>query len=269
VTAQRLSIVVPARNEEERLPVLLDALANGGGETLRRAGLDLVEVIVVDDGSTDGTAALVERRAQRDARLRLIRLDPGEGKGGAVRAGMLAASAPWALVTDADLSTPLAEAGRLADAVRSGADVAIGSRGLAASSIRVHQPRYRELAGKIFNVGVRLATGLPFRDTQCGFKLFRLASTRVLFARQTLSGFAFDVEILLAAAHRGLRIAEVPVEWANVRDTRVRFADASVRMSLDLARVTARYGRADGSAHVGRERPAHAAHVRHAGLGQQ
>lgn len=234
-----VSVVVPAHDEAQRLPRLFETLSNGGLQALRAAGLDLVELVVVDDASTDGTAALVAGHAQRDPRIRLVRAT-GRGKGAAVRSGVLAASAPWILVMDADLATPLEEAARLAAEVEGGADVAIGSRGLGDSTIVVHQPRHRELAGKIFNLLVRLLTGLRHRDTQCGFKLFRSSSSRVLFEEQRVEGFAFDVEILLAARRRGLHVVEVPVRWLDDPRTSVPFARASQQMLFDLIRISLR-----------------------------
>lgn len=235
-----VAIVVPAHEEEHRLPRLFASLTDGGLEALAAAGLDATELIVVDDRSTDSTAALVRSWADRDPRIRLVQADRGAGKGAAVRAGVLAASAPWLLVMDADMATPLEEAAKLVAALEAGADVAIGSRGLTASEIVVHQPRRRELAGKTFNLMVRLLTRLPYRDTQCGFKLFRAEQALPLFEEQRVDGFAFDVEILLAARRHGLAVTEVAVRWLDDPQTRVRFIPASLGMTIDLLGITLR-----------------------------
>jgi dolichyl-phosphate beta-glucosyltransferase len=243
VSLRPLSIVVPAKDEATRLPRLFETLSNGGLQAIESAGLDLQELLVVDDGSTDATAAIVLQHAARDPRIGLVRPEHGRGKGAAVRAGVLAATAPWVLVMDADLATPLDQAAALVERLEEGADAAIGSRGLPSSRIEVHQPRHRELAGKTFNALVRLVTGLPFRDTQCGFKLFRLSTTRPLFERQRVEGFAFDVEILVEARRRGLRVVEVPVRWVDDPDTKVRVLPASARMTWELFRITLLRGR--------------------------
>jgi dolichyl-phosphate beta-glucosyltransferase len=140
-------------------------------------------------------------------------------------------------VTDVDLSTPLAELDKLVDAIRAGNDLAIGSRGLPSSQVAVHQPRHREWMGKTFNALLRLVTGMPYRDTQCGFKLFRLDRTRAVFEIQQIDGFAFDAELCLNASRLGLAVAEVPVLWRDNRDTKVRIVHSSVRMMLDLIRI--------------------------------
>ena len=240
MSSHALTVVVPVRDEERRLPLLLDHLA-GADATFAEAGFHVERLLIVDDGSTDATAAIASARAAEDSRVRVLRAVGGSGKGAAVRTGMLAASSPFALLTDVDLATPLAELAKLAEAVASGAAIAIGSRALPDSDIRVHQPRYRELAGKTFKLAVRVATGLPFHDTQCGFKLFRLGATRPLFERQRTNGFAFDVELLLEATALGLPVEEVPVRWSNDAQTKVRFGSASIGMALELARISFRH----------------------------
>jgi dolichyl-phosphate beta-glucosyltransferase len=234
---QRVTVVVPAFNEARRLPALLDFLEARGAEVFAAAGLELAKVIVVDDGSTDGTAAVARSRNETGVALRVLELGRNRGKGAAVRAGMLAAAEPLGLLADADMSTPFEEVAKLARALEEGADIAIGSRGLPESDIVVHQPSYRELAGKTFNLGLRLLTGLPYRDTQCGFKLFRLGAARRLFELQRIEGFAYDAEILVLARRDRLRVAEVPVRWLDDPATTVRLVGASSRMARDLLRI--------------------------------
>ena len=231
-----LSVVVPVFNESRRLEILFAALDSEADRQARLAGLQLVEIVIVDDGSTDETPKLLEARKSLDPRLSVIRFERNRGKGAAVRCGVLAATSPYVLVTDVDLSTPLSELAALKAALE-GNDLAIGSRGLPSSRIPVHQPRHRELMGQSFNIVLRLLTGLPYRDTQCGFKLFRSQSTRVLFELQRIEGFAFDAELCLNASRLGLRVAEVPVAWSDNRDTKVKLLRSSSRMALDLLRI--------------------------------
>ena len=172
---------------------------------------------MVDDGSADGTAELA-----RAAGARVLENPGNRGKGYSVRHGMLEAKGEWALFTDADLSTPIGEVEKLWSAAeRDGAQVAVGSRAVDRSLVGVHQPVLREAMGRVFNAAMRLVTGLGFRDTQCGFKLFRTAAGRDVFSRQQLDGFGFDVEVLFIARQRGLRSVEVPVRWDNVEGTKV------------------------------------------------
>lgn len=230
---ETLSIVIPAYNEERRLPATLDRIV----AWLERSPLPVLEILVVDDGSRDGTAALVEARG---GLIRLVRNPGNRGKGCAVRNGMLAAAGDWILSTDADLSSPIEELEKLiAAARRENAEVAIGSRALDRKLVKVHQPWMRELSGRAFNIVMRLVTGLPFHDTQCGFKLFRQDAARNIFSRQIEDGFSFDVEDLVIARVQGLRSVEVPVEWSNVEGTKVGLAQG-IRSFADLLRIRAR-----------------------------
>jgi len=213
-----LSIIVPAYNEESRLPSTLRKI----GDYLAGAGWDEVEVLVVDDGSRDGTVAVAESFAAAHPNVRVLRNPGNRGKGFSVRHGMLAAKGDWRLFTDADLSAPIEELDKLVEATkRDNAQVAIGSRALDRSLIGVHQSGFREFSGKIFNAIMQLAVGLRISDTQCGFKLFRADVAREVFSRQLIERWGFDVEILFIARKRGFRIAEVPVRWDNVEGSKL------------------------------------------------
>jgi glycosyltransferase involved in cell wall biosynthesis len=228
-----LSIVIPAYNEQKRLPQTLRRVL----AWLARGSFSLHEVIVVDDGSLDETARVVEECARENACLRLVQNPGNRGKGYAVRNGMLAAKGDWILYSDADLSTPIEEIEKLCRAAREhDAGVAIGSRAVDRSLVEVHQPALRELSGRCFNLVMRVVTGLPFRDTQCGFKLYRADAAREIFARQRQEGFSFDVEDLLIAKKLGVRAVEVPVRWANVEGTKVRLTQGMMSF-LDLVKI--------------------------------
>jgi len=224
-------------NEERRLPAMLDALREHAALAAERANLTLVEIVAVDDGSTDSTPELLADVTGLPAPLRVVRLSRNTGKGAAVRAGMLAATGQIALMTDVDLSTPLDELRLLMAAIDDGADIAIGSRGLATSQIVVHQPAHRELMGKTFNLLLRLAAGIPWRDTQCGFKLFRLDRAGRVFELQRIDGFAFDAELLVRARRLGFDVVEIPVRWVDNPDSRVGLVGSSTRMALDALRI--------------------------------
>jgi dolichyl-phosphate beta-glucosyltransferase len=213
-----LSIVIPAYNEERRLaPTLATVRAYLDSSPHRDA-----EIIVVNDGSRDSTAALVEAAAKDDPRVRLLNNPGNRGKGYSVRHGMLDARGEWILFSDADLSAPIDELGKLLDAARErNAAVALGSRALDRSLVGVHQSAFREFAGNVFNLVMRLLTGLRFSDTQCGFKLYRRDAAQAVFARQQLDGFGFDVEDLYIAKVLGLPAVEVAVRWNNVEGTKV------------------------------------------------
>ena len=195
-------------------------------------------MLVVDDGSTDATAKVVELARAEFPELRLLSNGRNRGKGFSVRHGMLEARGEIAIFTDADLSAPIDEADKLLAALRDGAyDVAIGSRGVDRGLIEVHQSALRERAGIIFNRIVRGVTGLPFHDTQCGFKAVRREKARVIFEQQRTEGFGFDPEILFLARRRGMPITEVPVRWAHDPASKVRVFGDSLRMFLDLLRI--------------------------------
>ena len=218
MTPPALSLVIPAYNEEKRLPVSLARIADWIGS---RTPSIPVEVLVVDDGSSDRTAAVAEKTAAGlGLSFRVVRFPENRGKGAAVRAGVLEATGEHVLVTDADLSTPIEEVDKL---LAAGAPVAIGSRGVDATLVKERQPLFRVASGKLFNLLVRLLAVSGIRDTQCGFKLFRKDAAREVFSRTTVDRFAFDVEALLLARRLGYAISEVPVLWFNSPDTRVGF----------------------------------------------
>ncbi len=235
-----LSIVIPAYNEEKRLPSTLVRIC----EYLSGNQSEDWEIVVVDDGSKDGTAALVEEWSNREPRVRLVKNPGNKGKGYAVRNGMLSATGEWRLFSDADLSAPIEEVAKLLEGVRSNqAEVAIGSRAVDRSLVSVHQSAFREASGRFFNLIMRLATGLPFLDTQCGFKLYSAEAAKQVFKRQILEGFSFDVEDLVIAKKLGLRCLEIPVRWANVEGTKVS-AFSGAKSFADL--VTIRWNSLSG-----------------------
>lgn len=213
-----ISIVIPAYNEAKRLPATLTAVK----AYLASTPWEFTEIVVVDDGSRDNTPDVA-----RQAGVRLLQNPGNRGKGYSVRHGMLEAKGDWLLFSDADLSTPIEEIEKLWTAIERGhAQAAIGSRDLDRSLIGVRQPLFRELGGRFFNLTMRLVTGLPFRDTQCGFKLFEGTPAREIFKRQRLERFGFDVEVLYIAQHLGYRTLEVPVRWNDVAGTTVKMTGA-------------------------------------------
>lgn len=251
-----LSVVIPAYNEESRLEKSLERVA-----AYLAGHVDAGEIVIVDDGSRDRTLELARRFSSAHATPRLavqVLANPGNrGKGYAVRRGMLAAGREWVLFSDADLSSPIEECEKLLAAAEAGQyDAAIGSRALDRSLIGVHQPVTREIAGRAFNLCMRLATGLSYADTQCGFKLFRREAAQRIFARQLLERFGFDVEILFLAQKLGYRAVEVPVRWNNAEGTKVGML-SGLDAFADIWRVRRNdwKGLYDGAPRVPEERP--------------
>lgn len=229
-----VSIVIPAYDEEERLPATLNAILS---YLRKKQDLD-AEVLVVNDGSSDGTHSVAASFGKEDIPVRVLDNPGNRGKGYSVRHGMLEASGDWVLFTDADLSAPIKELDTLLwEARRQDADVAIGSRAIDRSLIGVHQSAFRENAGRVFNLLMRLLTGLPFADTQCGFKLFSKEAAREVFSRQRIDRFGFDAEALFIARLKGFKCIEVPVRWDHVEGTKVSMFRDSLNMFLDLVRI--------------------------------
>lgn len=268
--APLVSIVIPAYNEATRLPATLGRI----GAWLAVSGVD-AEILIVDDGSSDGTGDLVEMAARTGfvpveaparpavgaarsgpavrtegrvpaGRLRLVRNPGNRGKGYSFRHGVREARGIWVLFTDADLSTPIEDFDRLYARARDGNfDIVIGSRALAESNITLYQPFYRVWMGRTFNRMVRLIAGLPFRDTQCGFKLMVRERVLPLVERMIVDRFAYDVELLLLAHRTGLTIAEVPVTWHNSPVSKVGLLRDPMNMLRDIWRVRRRFDRGE------------------------
>lgn len=233
-----LSIVVPAYNEEERLVLSLEKI----GSYLDAGGID-AEILVVDDGSRDRTAELAAK-ALTGRRGHVIRNGENRGKGYSVRHGVLEARGRFVLLTDADLSTPIADHAKLAAVIRDrDLDVVIGSRALPGSDVQVRQGRLRQTMGRSFNLIIRALTGLPFRDTQCGFKLMDRERVKPLFEKMIVDRFAFDVELLFLCARFGLSVAEVPVTWRNAAGSKVSLLGDPLNMIADVLRVRWRFRR--------------------------
>src|SRR5207249_12253782 len=230
------SIVIPAFNEESRIAKTLGLTLNYLGNVSPES-----ELIVVNDGSTDATATITrDVFSEAKINIRLLEDFPNRGKGAAVRSGLLAAQRPIGLFSDADLSTPLEETPKLIEPIADGKiDIAFGSRALDRRLIGIRQPWRREYAGRVFNLLVRVATGLPFWDTQCGFKAFRLDVCRPILEAAHLNGFAFDVELLYLARRAGLRLREIPVRWNHTEGSKVRFFHDGLRMLREVIALRA------------------------------
>ncbi|NML67432.1 glycosyltransferase family 2 protein [Hymenobacter sp. RP-2-7] len=228
-----VSFIIPAYNEATRLSTTLPTVL-----AYLNAQPYASEVLLVDDGSDDATARLAQQFFEAHGcphvRTRVLSYQPNRGKGYAVRQGLLAAQGELAVFSDADLSTPITELPRLLDPLLAGQyDVVFGSRALDRRVVGVPQPWWRDQGGRFFNVVMRWLTGLPYGDTQCGFKAYRLAPLRPLAHAARLAGFGFDVELLLLAHHAGLRLLELPVRWNNAAGSKVSLG-AGLRSCSDV-----------------------------------
>jgi dolichyl-phosphate beta-glucosyltransferase len=230
-----LSIVIPAYNEGRRLGRGLSRIREYYES--RPGGLTSIEILVLDDGSIDDTAQIAQDWARDLPAVRLVSNGENRGKGYSVRRGMLEARGRIAIFTDADLSSPIEESEKLLTAIGEGNDIAIGSRAVDRSLIFGRQSPVREIAGMIFNTWVRVFTGLPFKDTQCGFKAFVRERCLIVFDQQRIERFGFDPEILFLARRHGLRTAEVPVRWAHDPATKVHMIRDSLLMFADLIHI--------------------------------
>jgi glycosyltransferase involved in cell wall biosynthesis len=229
-----LSIVIPAFNEHARIEGTLKRVM----ACVQERGWD-AEVLVVDDGSTDETVAIVQHWMEKHDRLHLVKNPGNRGKGYSVRNGLLQAAGDIVMFTDADLSSPMEEAERLMAAIDAGADVAIGSRWLDKQKQTVHQPLYRRFFGRCFNKVTRLVMGLPFKDTQCGFKAFKREAAQTIFRLQTIERWGFDPEILFIAQKLRYKIVEVPVTWGHDERSRISYLKDGTKMLEEMAEIRA------------------------------
>jgi dolichyl-phosphate beta-glucosyltransferase len=230
----RLAVVVPAYNEQDRISPTLQRLSEYLG-----AQSYTWKVVVVSDGSRDGTAKIVQDFAGGHPNFELVDSQPNRGKGFVVRKGMLETEAEWLLFSDADLAAPIEEVEKLWKAVDEGAPIAIGSRPLKESNLEIRQPWYREMAGRSFNLAVQLMAVKGIKDTQCGFKLFRQDVARDVFSRCKLDGFGFDFESLMIARDLGYKIAEVPIRWSHQEGSKVNMLRDGVKMLGELVKLRA------------------------------
>jgi len=227
-----ISVVIPAYREEG---TLRDTFSKITGYLVNKG--NPYEILIVVDGSPDKTLEIAKEIATKDSNVKVLINERNRGKGFSVKRGMLEATGDYVLFTDADLSTPIEELDKLLFALRQDCDVAIGSRALPGSQVKIHQPFYREYSGRAFNLIMRLITFLNIKDTQCGFKCFTKKAVKDVFKRQMLDGFSFDVEDLYIAKKLGYRIKEVPVVWIDSESTTVSFIKHSIQMFIDLLMI--------------------------------
>jgi len=230
-----ISIVIPAYNEENRLGTTIEKVYT----YFKKTGMPF-EIIVVDDGSKDGTVNIVKNFAIDHPEVKLRCHLKNKGKGAAVKTGVLAAEGDIILFTDADLSTPIEEFEKLKKAIDNGYDIAIGSRGAENSKVVISQPFYRRFIGKFFPFLVRLLIIKDFKDTQCGFKLFKKEPAKTIFNKLYTNGFTFDVEILALAKRENLKIGEIGVVWYNSSESKVSILKDPLKMFLELNRIRGR-----------------------------
>jgi len=228
----KISVVIPAHNEEVRIFEKVGIVLS-----YCRDNFEQTEILLVNDGSTDSTSEIMGRLAQNYGEIIVITNILKKGKGYSLREGMVRATGDYICFTDADLSAPIWQIEKLVRRIEKGFDIAIGSRALPGSKIGIHQAWYRESMGRIFNLLVRAVLPLKFKDTQCGFKLFKREAVKQIATRTTLNGFCFDVELLYIATKIGLKICEVPIIWSHCSDTKVNLFFDSARMFSDLLRI--------------------------------
>jgi glycosyltransferase involved in cell wall biosynthesis len=230
MASTQLSIVIPAYNEAARIVGTLERVLS----CVEKQGWD-AEVLVIDDGSQDATPEIVKAWMEQYPRLHLVQNVGNRGKGFSVRNGLLQAAGDVVMFTDADLSAPMEEAELLLAAIADGADVAIGSRWLDKTRQTIHQPLYRRFFGRCFNWVTRTVMGLPFKDTQCGFKAFKREAAQVIFRLQRIERWGFDPEILFIARKLGYRIEEVPVTWGHDERSRISYLKDGMKMLEEMA----------------------------------
>ncbi|MDO8681997.1 MAG: glycosyltransferase [Armatimonadota bacterium] len=233
-----LSVVTPAYNEETRIGDSIRAIA-----AYLSQNTPAYEIIVVNDGSSDSTLEILQKLHGEIARLTILTYSQNMGKGYAVRQGMLAAKGDWVLMTDADLAAPIEELPKLEEALRNGADLAVGSRATVGSVREIHQPFYRELGGQILNLAIQAIAVWGIRDTQCGFKLFTRECAQAVFPKCFLNDFSFDVEVIYLARKLGFKVKEVGVRWYHREGSKVHPIRDGIRLLVDLFRIrTHKYG---------------------------